>query len=305
MKDVMEQKRQFLEHLKMERGRSDKTIENYNRYLERFFAFSKIKTVSQISETQIQAFRLHLATQPGSKTGSSVEPMKLQTQNYYFIALRSFLTFLKTKSIEVISPDCITLAKVPERSIDTISPTELAQLLAAPQTKTLEGKRDRAILELLFSTGLRISELCALSIADIDTERNEFQVRGKGDSTRVVFLSETAKKYLEEYLAARTDGEEALFVRYGRKANDGGDARLSVRAVQRLVKSYALKAGISQTVTPKVIRHSFATDLLSSGADLRFVQALMGHTTIGTTQVYARMSDTNLQKVHNKYHNKQ
>ena len=212
MKDVMEQKRQFLEHLKVKRGRSDKTIENYNRYLERFFAFSKIKTVSQISETQIQAFRLHLATQPGSKTGSSVEPMKLQTQNYYFIALRSFLTFLKTKSIEVISPDCITLAKVPERSIDTISPTELAQLLAAPQTKTLEGKRDRAILELLFSTGLRISELCALSIADIDTERNEFQVRGKGDSTRVVFLSETAKKYLEEYLAARTDGEEALFV---------------------------------------------------------------------------------------------
>lgn len=304
MKDLVELKRQFLEHLEIERGRSVKTIENYDRYLERFFAFAKVKTVSQLSETQVREFRLHLNRQAGSKVGGRVEPMKRRTQNYYLIAIRAFLKFLRKRGIEALSPERIELAKVPERSLDLITPTELKRLLAAPDTKTLEGKRDRAILELLFSTGLRISELCGLSIDDVDLTRDEFPVRGKGEKVRVVFLSDAAKKFLGEYLSARKDLEESLFVRYGRKANDGGDARLQPRAVQRLIKFYSGKAGITRKVTPHVIRHSFATDLLSNGADLRSVQALLGHANIGTTQVYTHVTDKHLREVHKKFHGK-
>ena len=304
MKDLVELKRQFLEYLEIERGRSVKTVENYDRYLERFFAFAKVKTVSQLSETQIREFRLHLNRQAGSKVGGRVEPMKRRTQNYYLIALRAFLKFLRKRGIEALSPERIELAKVPERQIDLISPVELKRLLAAPDQKTLEGKRDRAILELFFSTGLRISELCGLSIDDVDLTRDEFSVRGKGDKVRVVFLSDAAKKSVSEYLTARKDLEEALFIRYGRKAHDGGDSRLQPRAVQRLIKFYAGKAGITRKVTPHVIRHSFATDLLSNGADLRSVQALLGHANIGTTQVYTHVTDKHLREVHKKYHGK-
>lgn len=304
MNNLVELKRQFLEYLEIERGRSVKTIENYDRYLERFFAFAKVKTVSQLSETQIREFRLHLNRQAGSKIGGRIEPMKRRTQNYYLIALRAFLKFLRKRGIEALSPERIELAKVPERSIDLITAAELKRLLAAPDVKTLEGKRDRAILELLFSTGLRISELCGLSIDDVDLTRDEFSVRGKGDKVRVVFLSDAAKKYVQEYLTARKDLEEALFVRYGRKANDGGDSRLQPRAIQRLIKFYAGKAGITRKVTPHVIRHSFATDLLSNGADLRSVQALLGHANIGTTQVYTHVTDKHLREVHKKYHGK-
>lgn len=305
MKDLVELKRQFLEYLEIERGRSVKTVENYDRYLERFFAFAKVKTVSQLSETQIREFRLHLNRQAGSKVGGRVEPMKRRTQNYYLIALRAFLKFLRKRGIEALSPERIELAKVPERQIDLISPVELKRLLAAPDQKTLEGKRDRAILEFFFSTGLRISELCGLSIDDVDLTRDEFSVRGKGDKVRVVFLSDAAKKSVGEYLAARKDLEEALFIRYGRKAHDGGDSRLQPRAVQRLIKFYAGKAGITRKVTPHVIRHSFATDLLSNGADLRSVQALLGHANIGTTQVYTHVTDKHLREVHKKYHGKE
>ncbi|MEN9920257.1 MAG: hypothetical protein RL538_150 [Candidatus Parcubacteria bacterium] len=304
MTDLVELKRQFLEYLEIERGRSVKTVENYDRYLERFFAFAKVKTVSQLSETQIREFRLHLNRQAGSKIGGKVEPMKRRTQNYYLIALRAFLKFLRKRGIEALSPERIELAKVPERSLDLITATELKRLLNAPDIKTLEGKRDRAILELFFSTGLRISELCGLSIDDVDLTRDEFSVRGKGDKVRVVFLSEAAKKFLREYLGARKDLEEPLFVRYGRKANDGGDSRLQPRAVQRLIKFYAGKAGITRKVTPHVIRHSFATDLLSNGADLRSVQALLGHANIGTTQVYTHVTDKHLREVHKKFHGK-
>lgn len=303
MKDLVELKRQFLEHLEIERGRSVKTIENYDRYLERFFAFAKVKTVSQLTEEQVREFRLHLNRQAGTKVGGRIEPMKRRTQNYYLIALRAFLKFLRKRGIEALSPERIELAKVPERSLDLISPTELKRLMNAPDTKTLEGKRDRAILELLFSTGLRISELCGLSIDDVDLTRDEFSVRGKGDKVRVVFLSDTAKKTLQEYLKARKDLDEALFVRYGRKANDG-EPRIQPRGVQRLLKYYAGKAGITRKVTPHVIRHSFATDLLSNGADLRSVQALLGHAHIGTTQVYTHVTDKHLREVHKKFHGK-
>ncbi len=304
MTDLMELKRQFLEYLEIERGRSVKTVENYDRYLERFFSHANVKKTSDLTEEQVREFRLYLNRQPGTKVGSRVEPMKRRTQNYYLIALRAFLKYLRKRGIEALSPERIELAKVPQRSLDLISSAELQRLMNAPKVKSLEGKRDKAILELLFSTGLRISELCSLSIDDIDLTREEFSVRGKGDKIRVVFLSDTAKAALKEYLKSRKDLDDAMFVRYGRKANDGGDLRISPRAVQRLLKKYAAEAGITRKVTPHVIRHSFATDLLSNGADLRSVQALLGHANIGTTQVYTHVTDKHLREVHKKFHGK-
>jgi len=301
---LAELKKQFLEYLEIERGRSVKTVENYDRYLERFFAFAKVTEPKQLTEEQIREFRIYLNRQPGTKVGGKVDPMKRRTQNYYLIALRAFLKYMRRRGIESLSPERIELAKVPERSLDLISSTELKRLMAAPDHKTLEGKRDRAILELLFSTGLRISELCGLSIDDIDMSREEFSVRGKGDKVRVVFLSDSAKAAVQDYVKNRKDMDDALFVRYGRKMNDGGDLRLSPRAVQRLLKTYAAKAGITRKVTPHVIRHSFATDLLSNGADLRSVQALLGHANIGTTQIYTHVTDKHLLEVHKKFHGK-
>jgi len=301
---LVELKRQFLEYLEIERGRSVKTVENYDRYLERFFNFTKVKNPGELTEEQLREFRLYLNRQPGTKTNGRIEPMKRRTQNYYLIALRAFLKFLRKRGIESLNPERIELAKVPERSLDLISPTELKRLMAAPNQKTLEGKRDRAILELLFSTGLRISELTGLSIDDVDMTRDEFSVRGKGDKIRVVFLSDAARKAVQEYLKNRKDMDDAMFVRYGRKINDGGELRLSPRAVQRLLKKYATAAGITRKVTPHVIRHSFATDLLSNGADLRSVQALLGHANIATTQIYTHVTDKHLREVHKKFHGK-
>lgn len=301
---LTELKRQFLEYLEIERGRSVKTVLNYDRYLDRFFDFAKVKKPEDLTEEQIREFRLYLNRQPGTKVGGRFESMKRRTQNYYLIALRAFLKFLRKRGIEALSPERIELAKVPERSLDLIPATELRRLMNAPDIKTLEGKRDSAIMELLFSTGLRISELCGLSMDDVDLTRDEFSVRGKGDKVRVVFLSDTARAALNDYVKSRKDLDDALFVRYGRKANDGGDLRLSPRAVQRLLKKYAASAGITQKVTPHVIRHSFATDLLSNGADLRSVQALLGHANIGTTQVYTHVTDKHLRDIHKKFHGK-
>ena len=237
MQDLYDLKRQFLEYLEIERGRSVKTVENYDRYLERFLTFSKAVKPKDITEEHIREFRLYLNRQPGTKVGSRIEPMKRRTQNYYLIALRAFLKYMRTRGVEAVSPERIELAKVPERSLDLISTAELNRLRAAPDLKTIVGKRDQAILELLFSTGLRISELCALSIDDVDLSRDEFSVRGKGDKIRVVFLSDTAREAIRTYIKARKDLDGAMFVRYGRKMNDGGDLRLQPRAIQRLLKN--------------------------------------------------------------------
>jgi len=304
MHNLAEAKRQFMEYLEIERGRSVKTVENYDRYLDRFFTFAKVKKVGDLTEEQVREFRIFLNRQPGTKVGGRMEPMKRRTQNYYLIALRAFLKFLRKRGIEALSPERIELAKVPERSIDLISAAELRRLMSAPDQKTIEGKRDKAILELLFSTGLRISELCGLSIDDVDLTRDEFSVRGKGDKVRVVFVSDSARSTLQDYLQHRKDMDDAMFTRYGRKMHDGGGLRLSPRAVQRLIKQYAVKAGITRKVTPHVIRHSFATDLLQNGADLRSVQALLGHANIATTQVYTHVTDAHLREIHKKYHGK-
>lgn len=297
-------KRQFLEYIEIERGRAVKTIENYDRYLSRYFAQMKICDVGDITEQNVRDFRLWLNRQKGTKDDS----MKRRTQNYYMIALRAFLKFLRKRDISAISPEKIELAKLPERQLDLITSAELERLLRAPRNAFEKEKdsdkargylRDRAILELLFSTGLRVSELCALN-SDIDLSRDELSVRGKGEKVRVVFLSTAAKEAVREYLKARNDMEEALFV-------DGRSNRLHriiPRDVQRHLKSYVARAGITSVVTPHTLRHAFATDLLSNGADIRSVQQLLGHASINTTQIYTHITDAHLREIHKKYHGK-
>ncbi len=215
---------------------------------------------------------------------------------------------MRKRGIESLNPEPIELAKVPERSLDLISSQELDRLMNAPDTSTLPGLRDRAMLELLFSTGLRVSELCNLSQEDVDLSRDEFSVRGKGEKVRVVFLSDAAKDAIRTYLKARKDFDEAMFVQYGKNAGNEAvknkDLRLTPRSVQRIIRKYATLSGITRKVTPHVIRHSFATDLLSNGADLRSVQALLGHANIATTQVYTHVTDKHLRDIHKKFHSR-
>lgn len=299
-----ELKRAFLEHLEIEKGRSIKTIQNYDHYLTRFLAFAEVTKPADVSDDLIREFRLWLNRQPaGKETGGRTGMLKRRTQNYYLIALRAFLKYLRKRGIESLSPERIELAKVPERSLDLISSEELNRLLKAPGGRDLKALRDRAILELFFSTGLRVSELCSLN-TDLDLSRDEFAVRGKGEKIRVVFISPEARNAIEEYLKQRKDMEEALFVQLGRGGSSGKYSRLTPRSVERLVKHYAIKAGITRKVTPHVIRHSFATDLLENGADVRSVQALLGHANIATTQVYTHVTDRHLREIHKNFHGK-
>ncbi|MBU6214271.1 tyrosine-type recombinase/integrase [Patescibacteria group bacterium] len=295
-------KRQFLEYIEIERGRAVKTIENYDRYLSRYFAQMHIARVSDITEQNVREFRLWLNRQKGSGNDS----MKRRTQNYYMIALRAFLKFLRKRDIEAISPEKIELAKLPERQLDLITSAELERLLKAPgealekeehHEKRLKYLRDRAILELLFSTGLRVSELCSLQ-SDIDLSRDELSVRGKGDKVRVVFLSPAAKDAVHQYLKERKDMEEALFV----DGRPNSLHRITPRDIQRHLKGYVARAGITNVVTPHTLRHAFATDLLSNGADIRSVQQLLGHASINTTQIYTHVTDSHLREIHKKYH---
>lgn len=289
-------KTQFLEYLEIEKGRSVKTVENYDRYLTRYLAFSKVTSPAKLTEQSVREFRIHLNRQPGT-SGS----MKHKTQNYYMISLRAFLKFLRKRGIESLNPERIELAKVGARDLDLITSNELERLMSGPKGSSLSDLRDKAILELFFSTGLRVSELCGLN-RDLDLSRDEFSVRGKGEKVRVVFLSPAAKKAIKEYLDKRGDIEDALFIQMGKNAKNAKELRLTPRSIERLVKKYATKAGITRKVTPHVIRHSFATDLLQNGADLRSVQALLGHSNITTTQVYTHVTDKHLAEVHKKFH---
>lgn len=302
--DLEKLKREFLEHLEIEKGRSLKTVENYEHYLDTFLLYAKKKNPKDISDDLIREYRLWLNRKPTNKiVGGKAESLKKRTQNYYLIALRSFLKYLMKRNIPSLSPERIELAKIPERSLDLITTEELMRLLKAPQGETLMVLRDKAMLELLFSTGLRVSELASLS-RDIDLTRDEFSVRGKGEKVRVVFLSDEAKKSISMYLKKRTDMEDALFVNVGRNKDKNEEKRLTSRSIERIIKRYAIKAGISKKVTPHVIRHSFATDLLQNGADLRSVQMLLGHANIATTQIYTHITDKHLRDVHKKFHNK-
>jgi len=285
-----ELKNQFLEYLEIEKGRSVKTIENYDRYLTRFLAHTKLSSPKQMSEAAVREFRIHLNRQG----------LKHKTQNYYMISLRAFLKFLRKRDIESLNPERIELAKVGMRDLDLISQDELNRLMNI-KGDTLQALRDRAMLELLFSTGLRVSELCGLN-RDLDLSRDEFSVRGKGEKVRVVFLSPAAKAAIRAYEAKRGDIDEALFIQLGKNSKNAKDLRLTPRSVERIIKRYATRAGITRKVTPHVIRHSFATDLLENGADLRSVQALLGHQNIATTQVYTHLTDKHLREVHKKFH---
>ena len=287
MLDLKHLKTQFLEYLEIEKGRSVKTVENYDRYLTRYLAFSKITSPSKITEQSVREFRMNL----------NRNNLKLKTQNYYLISLRAFLKFLRKRDIESLNPERIELAKVGQRDLDLITADELNRLINGPKgDNSVAGLRDRAILELFFSTGLRVSELCALN-RDLDLSRDEFSVRGKGEKIRVVFLSSDAKDAIKAYEKKRGDLEEALFI-------STSNTRLTPRSIERIVKRYAIKAGITRKVTPHVIRHSFATDLLENGADLRSVQALLGHANIATTQVYTHITDKHLREVHRAFHGK-
>lgn len=301
-------KQAFLEYLEIERGRSVHTVTNYDRYLTRFLEYAKTDDPRQLTETMVREYRLWLNRQPGKKVGRTTETLKRRTQNYYLIALRAFLKYIRKRGVKSLDPERIELAKVPERSLDLISSQELHRLMEAPDISTIQGLRDKAILELLFSTGLRVSELCGLSQEDIDLSRDEFSVRGKGDKVRVVFLSDTARKAVRAYLKERTDFDDAMFIQYGknakREAVKNTPLRLTPRSIQRIIKKYATIAGITRKVTPHVIRHSFATDLLQNGADLRSVQALLGHANIATTQVYTHVTDRHLRDIHKKYHSR-
>lgn len=295
--DIHELKSRFLEYVEIERGRSVKTVENYDRYLQRFFTQMRVVRPEDITEPKIREFRIWLNRQEGTNG-----TMKKRTQNYYLIALRAFLKYVRRHGVQTVQPETIELAKLPDREIDMITETELERLLSAPKGTDIATLRDKAILETLFSTGLRVSELVSLN-QDIDLSRDELTVRGKGEKLRVVFFSSSAKAAIAAYLKARGDMEEALFIQYG-KNKAVKASRLTSRSIERLVKKYAIKAGITKKVTPHVVRHSFATDLLQNGADIRSVQALLGHASINTTQIYTHVTDKHLRDIHQKFHGK-
>lgn len=310
MKDLEKLVAEFLQYLEIEKGRSLSTINNYKRYLGRFLEQSGVKKPEDITDEVVRKYRLWLNRQPsGTSKGGDNRTLKKSTQNYYLIALRGLLKYLAKRDIPCLTPDRIELAKTPQRDLNLITKQELKRLLEAPEANNIRGLRNKAILEVLFSTGLRVSELVSLP-RDLDLTRDEFSVRGKGEKVRVVFLSPAAKQSLEMYLKKRQDISEALFVNHpkGEKDDDKVSqkvSRITSRSVERIVSKLARKAGIGKKVTPHVLRHTFATDLLQNGADLRSVQAMLGHADISTTQIYTHVTDKHLKEVHKRFHGSQ
>lgn len=300
---IKDLKTQFLEYLEIEKNRSSKTVENYNHYLVRFINFSKISRPEEINEELIRKYRLFL----NRLNDDHGQPLKKVTQNYHIIALRAFLKYLAKRDIKTVSAEKVELGKQEERQVTFLEAQELEKFLHAPSGTTITDLRDRAILETLFSTGLRVSELCSLNRDDIDLNRGEFGVRGKGSKIRVVFLSDQAKSSLTTYLDKRPDADEALFIRIPQNENfeKYEELRLTPRSIQRIIKKYAIVAGIvGKKVSPHSLRHSFATDLLRNGADIRSVQAMLGHASVTTTQIYTHVTDKQLREVHDKFHGK-
>ncbi len=295
-------KTDFLEYLEVEQNRSQKTIENYDHYLTRLidFAGPELK-VGGITPELVRKWRLWL-----NRLGTNVsDELQKTTQNYHLIALRGFLKFCAKRDMPALSPDKIELARTVRKQVTFLNEDELERVFAQPDLSKLSGLRDRAMLELLFSSGLRVSELVALDRDHINLKRREFMVRGKGQKDRPIFISAEAAKWLDHYLQKRDDNTRPLFVRFaGRKTVNlsGNYYRLTARSIQRLVAKYALLAGITKHVSPHTLRHSFATDLLMNGADLRSVQAMLGHSNVATTQIYTHVTDPHLKQIHEQFH---
>jgi site-specific recombinase XerD len=314
---------EFLEHLEIERNVSLLTIRNYRHYLDRFLRYLTHETTpspsgevipfnpekrhalttKHISPESIRQYRLFLSRYVNGKG----MPLKRVTQNYHLIALRSFLKYCIKRDIPVVSPDTIDLPKSESRSLNFLGRDDVERLLSMPEIGKPDGLRDKAILETLFSTGLRVSELVRLNRDTINLERKEFGIIGKGRRPRVVFLSDSAASWISRYLDSREDSLPPVFIRYGGKKPDqndrtGNSLRLSARSVERSVEKYVKKAKLTIKITPHGLRHSFATDLLSAGADLRAIQEMLGHKNISTTQIYTHITNPQLKKVHERFH---
>lgn len=292
---------EFLEYLEIEQNRSQKTIANYHHYLMRFVDYAGDITVDKITTELLRKYRLWLHRFKDAN-GDEIATI---TQGYHLIALRSFLKFCTKNNIKTLAPEKIELPKTTRKQVTFLSPEELESLFAQPDTTTQIGLRDRTILELLFSGGLRVSELVSLNKDQASTKRREFMVRGKGQKDRPIFMSNSTAQWVDEYLNKRTDDSPALFIRYGgaRAQDNSGDfLRLTTRSVQRMISRYAKLAGITKKVSPHTLRHSFATDLLMNGADIRSVQTMLGHSDISTTQIYTHVTDAHLKETHEKFH---
>jgi site-specific recombinase XerD len=338
LKDI---KNQFLEYLEIERGRSRKTIENYGHYLDRFLDWAKINNPADITESMISQYRVFLNRFANAKG----RELKKISQNYHVIALRSFLKYMAKRDIKTLQAEKVEVGKSSKKEVEFLEFKEIERILEAAAGNNFKSLRDKAILELLFSSGLRVSELAGLNRDRLDLKNQEFSVRGKGDKIRVVFISNSAKEALEAYLGKRTDIDPAVFVRdiqglkkfsspareevaenlpagrqgqrsgssaeqktlkekksKSKKEETGGNLRLTPRSIQRIVKYYAVKAGIIKDVHPHTFRHSFATDLLMNGADIRSVQAMLGHSSITTTQIYTHITNPHLKEIHKAFH---
>lgn len=291
----------YIESLEVEGGRSARTAENYRLYLERFVEFTEDIDVAKITTEVIRKYRLWL----NRHKNDNGDELSLITQSYHLIALRGFLKYLSDRNIPSLSADKIKLPKTVRKQVTFLHFEEIQRLLEQIDLSAEEGVRDRAIIELLFSSGLRVSELVNLNRDHVNTKRREFMVRGKGQKDRPVFVSDAAAKWVEEYLAMRMDNLPPLFLSYSRNnisSTSGDYRRLGARSIQRMIGKYTRLAGITKHVSPHTMRHSFATDLLMNGADLRSVQSMLGHSNISTTQVYTHVTDEHLREVHEKFH---
>lgn len=313
MNSLFSLKQDFLQYIEIEKGRSALTVRNYDHYLTRFLDFANknysVDSPADVSEQIMREYRVYLNRHPARKIkkGQVQETLNKKTQNYHLIALRAFLKYCRKRGVLGYDPERIELAKTSDRELDLISEKDLTNLLSAPNTKNIAGFRDLAMLELLFSTGLRVSELCSLD-RDTDFKTGEISIRGKGGKIRVVFISDTARDTVKSYLNERTDIDEAMFVDHSPRAKGRmkkeESIRLTPRSVERIVEKYAELAGITKKCTPHVIRHSFATDLLYNGADLRTVQMMLGHASISTTQIYTNVTNKFLRDQFEKFHSK-
>ena len=302
-------KQDFLQYIEIEKGRSALTVRNYEHYLTRFLDFAQVESPSLITEPMMRDYRVYLNRHPAreAKKGQAQETLDKKTQNYHLIALRAFFKYIRKRGIQGYDPERIELAKTQQRELDLISEKELSNLLLAPDTSTIAGLRDKAILELFFSTGLRVSELCSLD-RDIELSSGEISVRGKGGKIRVVFISGGAHMAVKAYLKNRVDIDEAMFIDHSPRAHSRmvkeESVRLTPRSVERIVEKYAERAGIAKKCSPHVLRHAFATDLLYNGADLRTVQLMLGHASIATTQIYTNVTNKFLRDQYEKFHGK-